>query len=72
MFHGPPNCGKSFVASKLAVSLHAIHADEGFEAEITKVVLDATSSKDNLVEVLIAKNGLVMEKRQDDPDLEKK
>ena len=72
IFHGPSHCGKSYIASKLAMSLHAIHAEEGFDSEITKVVLDATSSKDNLMNVLLSKNGLIEERKDNETALERR
>ena len=47
------------MASKLALALQFIHSEEGYHAEVTKVVLDTTSSKKNLMEVLLSKNGLI-------------
>ncbi len=59
IFYGASNCGKSYTASTLAMSLQQIHTEEGFHSEVTKIVLDSTSSKNNLFEVLLSKHGLI-------------
>ena len=72
IFYGPSNYGKSYTASKLALSLQHIHSEEGLLSEVTKVVLDATSSKQNLIEVLLSKNGLMEEDACEDSVLHKR